>query len=555
MRRIVLASMILLPFIPFILVLGIGYYYFTTSLESSTVSSMERIVEDHRQMIESFLQERKADLAFICNSYTFKELSTPPKLRDVFVYLQKKSHAFSDLGIFNEAGLHVAYHGPFKLTGKTYKDAAWYKEVIRQKYYISDVFLGYRQIPHFVIAVAQEEEGKTWVIRATIDTFLFNGLVEKIRIGSTGEAYILNAKGILQTERRSGGNLMDNISDTIDYLHAFDGIKTFINGHSKDEKYLYATTWLKDKQWLLVVRQKKSDAFKALRSATYLIVLISFIGGAVITSVAFYLTNRIVGRMEKMGDEKDRLSQQLIGASRLAEIGEMAAGFAHEINNPLQIINSEQALIEMIISELKETGCLPETESLADLEDSVNQIKLQISRCAGITQSILKFARQSEPVPRNIDLRNFIPEVTAMISKKASVEGITIKQEIKDDIPAIQADPGQLQQVLINLYNNAIDAIIERHGSEGGKLVVEAGPKENGKVEISVQDNGSGISLESQNKVFSPFFTTKPAGKGTGLGLSVCYGIISNMGGDMAFSSEKSVGTTFTIQLPAQKNI
>ena len=551
MRRIILASMILVPFIPFILSLGTGYYYFTTSIENSTISSMKRIVEDHRKMIESFLDERKRDLDFIFQSYAFRDLSQPEELKKVFDHLQRGSDAFVDLGIFNEAGLHVAYHGPFKLAGKLYKDAYWFKEVMKHDYYISDIFLGYRQIPHFVIAVTKEEMGFKWVVRTTIDTVTFNTIVEGVRIGKTGEAYILNAKGGLQTEPRSGGKLMDRHSEGIKYPASPGVIETFIDKGAAGEKYLYATTWLKNNQWLLVVRQEKADAFKALRSASYLIVLISLIGGGVIVAVAFYLTDRIVRRMEKMDAEKKHLSQQLIGASRLAELGEMAAGFAHEINNPLQIIKNEQSLIEIILSELKEAGQLKESESLAELEDSIDQITVQISRCAEITQAILKFGRQSEPRPQEIDLRNFIPEITGMVSNKASVHGIVLEQDLAENTPMIHGDPTQLQQVLLNLYNNAMDAIIEQHGNFGGRLVVQAVPEENGQVKIRVEDNGCGVSPENLEKIFSPFFTTKPVGKGTGLGLSVCYGIINDMGGMMEISSKKGTGTTFTIRLPA----
>ena len=209
MKKTVLASMILVPFFPFILALGTGYYYFTTSLETSTIASIKRIVGDHGQMIESFLRERKSDLSYILDSYTFQELSQPLNLSAVFKNLQLKSNAFSDLGIFNAAGVHVAYQGPYKLTGKHYKDAYWFKEVVKHGYYISDIFLGYRQIPHFIIAVSREGQNGKWVIRATIDTLMFNHLVEKVRIGKTGEAFILDANGRLQTEPRSGGDLLN----------------------------------------------------------------------------------------------------------------------------------------------------------------------------------------------------------------------------------------------------------------------------------------------------------------------------------------------------------
>ena len=229
----------------------------------------------------------------------------------------------------------------------------------------------------------------------------------------------------------------------------------------------------------------------------------------------------------------------------------MATGIAHEINNPLQIMKSEQTLIDTILEDLKEKGEIKESEDLKEIEDSIDQIKLQIDRCSKITHAVLKFGRESKVVSTDVDLGVFIPEVISMVENKATVEGITVTQEISKDISPIQGDPGQLQQVLINLFNNAIDAIVERHGSEGGELAVGADQKEDGKVQISVKDNGTGISPENLKKVFSPFFTTKPVGKGTGLGLSVCYGIIDSMGGVMEVSSQKGAGTTFTIDLPA----
>jgi len=550
-KRFILGNMILVPLITFILILGIGYYHFATSIETSTIATTKRIVEDHRHMICSFLSERKANLEFILHSYKFEELAEPQTLYDVFGRLQKESSTFVDLGVFNEEGIHVNYQGPYRLVGRDYGEEYWFKEVIRKGSYISDIFLGFRRVPHFIIALKREEAGKTWVLRATIDTYLFNDLVKKVRIGKTGEAYLINTDGIFQTERRSGGNLLEKDPENIKYPGPHEGINTFIEKDTRGDSFIYATTWIKGRKWLLVVRQEKADAFRALRSASYLIVLITIIGGGAIVGIAFYLTDRMVRRMETMDADKEQLSGQLIRASRLAELGEMATGFAHEINNPLQVIKSEHSLIEVILSELKEAGDLKSSESLSELEDSMNQIDLQIGRCSGITQSILKFGRQSEPVFQNIDLKNFIPEVTAMVEKKASVNGIELKQEISEDTPPVHGDPGQLQQVLLNLYNNAIDAITARHSSEGGELVIGAGPKENMKVKIFVRDNGSGISPENQKKIFSPFFTTKPVGKGTGLGLSVCHGIIDSMNGVMEVKSEMGVGTTFTISLPA----
>jgi two-component system, NtrC family, sensor kinase len=554
LQDMILVCMILVPLVPFLLTVLIGYYYFTSALENRTVSATRRIVDDHRHMIDFFLQERKADLEFILHSYDFDYLAQHENLLKVFERLQIKSNTFVDLGVFNQDGVHVAYQGPYKLTGRIYKDEDWFSEVMKKGYYTSDIFLGFRRVPHFVIAMAKQEGPKTWVIRATIDTYMFSDMVKKVRIGKTGEAYLLNREGIFQTERRSGGNILDRDPDFAKYIKDDSIIKTFVSRDFQNFEYFFAITWLKDKEWLLVVRQETRDAFSDLRHASYLILLISVVGGGAILALAFFLTNRIIERMIKTDMEKDRLKEQLIRAGRLAELGEMAAGFAHEINNPLQIIKSEQALIKMILSELVEKGLINAPEEMAEVEDSVNQIELQVNRCSAITHQILKFGRKSEITPQDIDLTEFIPDVTHMVSNKASVNGVDVRLKISDNTPLVHGDAGQLQQVLINLFNNALDAINERHGVQGGELIISSGPDGNNMVRVSVKDNGCGISTEDQKKIFSPFYTTKPVGKGTGLGLSVCYGIIDAMGGSLDVASEKGLGTTFTIRLPASLN-
>ena len=298
-----------------------------------------------------------------------------------------------------------------------------------------------------------------------------------------------------------------------------------------------------------MVRQESVDAFQALREAGYRIVLIAIIGGILIACAAIFLSRYIVKRLEKTDQEKGELGRQLVRAGRLAELGEMSAGFAHEINNPLQIIKSELALIRVVWKDIWRTYHLKDDENTLQMTDCLVQIQKQTDRCGQITQGILKFARQSEPVSQQIELQKFIPDVVQMVSKQAQVSNIHIDIRIPEDIPLIWGDPGQLQQVFLNLLNNASDAIKERHGTAGGDIQIGAAPENNGSVKIWVRDNGIGISEKHNKNIFSPFFTTKPVGKGTGLGLSVCYGIIENMGGSMDFISNRETGTTFTLAL------
>ena len=552
LKRSILTNMIIVPFIPFLLALGVSFYFFTTALENNTVNSLKRIVEDHCDMIESFLVERQSDLEFITNTYSFEEINSTKAINTIFENLKNRSGAFVDLGLFDSQGIHIRYFGKYQLKGKEYKDEVWFKKVMQTGYYISDVFLGYRNIPHFIIAVRQNSGDKTWVLRATIDTLFFDTLVSKVRIGRTGEAYILNKNGIAQTVRRSGGiRLLEKDHELPKFPKSENSIHTFIKSDSAKNKYLYATIWLKNREWLMVVRQEKKDAYKSLYSALYISLMIMVIGGAIIVVIAIYTTEHILKRIEQLGIEKESLGNQLIRAAQLAEIGEMAAGFAHEINNPLQIIKSEYTLIETLMDDVFDQAGMEKNEDIIDIEDSLDQIKLQVNRCSEITHAILKFGRKNETKEQLLRPFVVIPEIISMIEKKAVVGGIEIIKSISEQAPGFMGDPSQFQQVILNLFNNAMDAIEERHGSSGGRLSVAVCRKNENRVEIKITDNGTGISPENIEKVFSPFFTTKPVGKGTGLGLSVCYGIIESFGGTMKVNSEQNVGTTFVISLPA----
>lgn len=550
-RRSILTNMIIVPFIPFILAISVGFYYFTTSLENNTTASMKRIVSDHRNMIESFLMERKADLEFVTNAFQYDQINQKETIDAIFENLKKQSGAFIDLGLFDPQGIHVRYSGKYELQGKTYADELWFKQVMQNGSYISDIFLGYRRLPHFVVAIKHGSGKNTWVLRATIDTLYFDRMISQVRIGKTGEAYILNKDGISQSERRSSNiQVMEKDPEFADFSKSEEAIHTFIKTDSSGIKYLYAVTWLKDKEWMLVVRQEKKDAYRFLYTAVYINLIIMILGVAVIIVVATFITDRILKQIEKLGREKKSLGNQLIRAAQLAEIGEMAAGFAHEINNPLQIIKSEHALIETLLEDISHKMDEKGKRDLDEIEDSLGQIKLQVNRCSEITHAILRFGRKNEIRQETLNPCRVIPEIIHMIEKKAEVNGIEIIRHLSEDSPEFIGDTSQFQQVMLNLFNNAMDAITERHGSKGGMLKIETGVKDKKFLIVKIMDNGAGISRENISKIFSPFFTTKPVGKGTGLGLSVCYGIIESFGGTMEVTSEENVGTAFIISLP-----
>ncbi len=545
-RQMILLRVLLVPFVTVLLVFGTLVYYFATTLRSQEETELTRIADGHRSMIESFLKERALDLQYVASARGYAEISSKDVMSRIFSALRARWQAFFDIGVFDEEGNHVVYIGPYDLEGKNYAQTEWFLRVQEEGVYISDVFLGYRNVPHFVIAVRRNEGDRVWYLRATIDSFFFNELVEDVRIGSTGEAYIINRQGVLQTRRRSGGSLMD-----LDVEHAMYAVgeKAIASFSAKDRagtRYLYATGKIAPTEWLLVVRQSINDAYAPLFRAVLIAITITFGGGAIVVSMAFFLASGVANQLALAEAEKRRMGTQLIMAGKLAEVGEMSAGVAHEINNPLQVIKSEETYMRDILDEIEQNGLTDQSENFGLLRESLDQLGLMVDRGRRITTGLLGFARQSETTIQTVNLRELIPAVVGMVDHRAELENIRIVQEFDTELPAFRSDPAELQQIFLNLLNNAIDAVKEK--GKGEIRVAAIG--EDSDIIITITDDGCGIAPDHIEKIFMPFFTTKPVGQGTGLGLSTCYGIIDRLGGKISVSSELHVGSVFTIRFP-----
>ena len=545
-RKMLIVRVFLLPFSVLILVYGTIIYFFSTYSSQQVKNELVRIANDHRNLIDQFLFEKASILQFTAASFSKDELSSKSNLETLLKNLQAQSKAFVDLGMFDENGRHVAYAGPFDLAGKSYAQADWFKAVQTRNVFISDEFLGYRKIPHFIIAVKKEENQQVWYLRATIDTYYFNDLVENIRIGRTGEAYIVNRAGILQTKRRSGGLIMEIDSNFADYaIEKSVGTAFFSDGGFRDG-YLYASAPILQNGWILIVRQSINDAYSHLAVS----ILVSFLfilgGGVVVVLMGFFLSSNVATRLKLADMEKREMKTQLILAGKLAEVGEMSTGIAHEINNPLQVMKSEVAMIQSLTEDIEPAIGEKAADTLAQLKDSTQEIGIQIDRCSKITQGLLNFARKRESAKESISLERFVPKMVQLVDQRARLENIRIVQEIESQLPDITSDANQLQQVFLNLFNNAIYALKGRPSAE---IRVRVGRK-NSAVLVSIADNGCGFSPENMEKAFVPFFTTKPVGQGTGLGLSTVYGIIQGLGGDITLTSEQGAGSEFQIHLP-----
>jgi PAS domain S-box-containing protein len=236
--------------------------------------------------------------------------------------------------------------------------------------------------------------------------------------------------------------------------------------------------------------------------------------------------------------EHRRMEEQLFHTEKLASLGSLSAGVAHEMNNPIGIIlGFSELLLEKFPGDSKEYKML-------------QVIARQGNSCQRIVENLLAFARIPEKAATETDVVEDIQKVVNVVTNTLLTRKVDLKKEIKDDLPMVRGDGQQLEQVFLNIINNAVAAM----GDGGGILAISA-QRSNDMVRISFTDTGTGIPLANKDKIFEPFFTTKKVGEGTGLGLSVSYGIVSKFGGDIRVKSQTAAeggepGTTFTVLLP-----
>jgi two-component system NtrC family sensor kinase len=235
---------------------------------------------------------------------------------------------------------------------------------------------------------------------------------------------------------------------------------------------------------------------------------------------------------------RHRTHEKLMRSDRLAMIGQLAAGVAHEINNPLGSI--------LLFSRL----VMQQSPVAGRVRENLERIEKETKRCHAIVKSLLDFARERKPLVEAVDVNNAIESTLKLFEGQFLFQNIQIVRDYAAGLPAIRADQSQLQQVFMNIILNAADAM----GGKGKLLLTTRMTKEEGTVEIAVSDTGSGIAPENLDRIFDPFFTTKGVGHGTGLGLSVSYGIIQAHNGDITASNNPAGGATFTISLPVQES-
>ena len=482
--------------------------------------SFRRRVESCRSIIQLFLSERLNDLQLIFRTHPVSYLKQESDLKMMFREVNRDGEYFNDLGIIDQRGFYVSYVGPYDLRSNDYSITPWFTELMKKTVYISDVFLGYRNYPHFIMAVLRQEGGANWILRATVATESLSLLLAGVNIGKTSEVFLLNDKGVYQTTSESGGTVMERSYFDLKDFSDESGIKIIGNK-------IVAFSWLKEPHWLLIVQQDYSEFFADREFADH--ATLGFLGVSLFSLlfVALISMSYIVRNIKRMDRQTIDLSKKLIISEKMATLGQLAAGVAHEINNPLAIIQSEIDLMR-------------ENEHPSTAVGSLSNIEDQIDRCSRIIRNLLGFSRRIKSGRQPLDINELIKEVQTLYMKWASTAGISIVANLSEELPMVVADPFEIGQILINLVSNAIDAY---EGNGGGTIQIGSWADRGEFLHVSVTDFGCGILEKDLKLIFDPFFTTKRAGKGAGLGLAICCSIMQNHGGQIAVKSKYGEGT------------
>jgi len=509
---------------------------YNSMISDSKQLHLRAIAESQANTLDLYLSEREVNLANLVNDPNLKTQPTSQGMQAYLARLKKSSEAFVDIGYFDSTGVQSAYAGPYPaLEKKDYSEEEWYVRLTEGEtdYIITDIYLGFRGRPHFTIAVRNVTGAESIVLRATLDPQKIYDYLTSLEGSNEVIASIVNREGYYQLVTEQVDTMLER-SPFIPPGEPSTGAE--IQQVAGDE-ITYAYSWLNAADWALIVQPSLVRTSSLLGDARVRIIAIA---------VAFVLIGFVVAifRARKLVEiqiESDRTRAQLEHASKLATVGELAAGIAHEINNPLAAINEEAGLVKDFLN--PEYGREIDRGALSEHLDSIQE---SVFRCRDITHKLLGFVRKTEMEFRVHSVNQLIDGVLdGLLGPEMAVSNIEIKRDYDDSIPEFNTDGNGLQQVFLNIIKNSIDALEDKPGE------ISISTEQIGQsVRIRISDTGCGMKPEQLERVFLPFYTTKEVGKGTGLGLSVSYGIVKSLGGKIEVSSSLGEGTTFTITLP-----
>ncbi len=539
LRRFSIILMSIVALAPLIIMTVVNYFQYQKAMRADMVFPVTRQTSNTRQALQSFISTRRSALDFVIRGSGYEDLSNHDKLAALLGNLKTAFGGFIDIGLIDSSGNQVSYVGPYSLEGKNYKEQDWFHEVCLRGVYVSDVFMGYRGFPHFVIAIMHDRGDRAfYILRATLDSDMLYRDILSQNLRPSSDAFLINKYGVLQTPSHFFGKVLDTIplaippySPKTEVIESTYGAKKLLMGYA----------FVEESPFILIETVQLSSYMENWLSIRMQLIWFLLASVVVVLGVIIWGAYHMVGRIRDADLKRTKMLHEIEYTNKMASIGRVAAGVAHEINNPMAIINENAGMIRDILTV---TDNFPQRDKIAKY---VNSIVASVDRVSKITHRLLGFAKRMDPQIELINLKELIDEVLSFLGKEALHRNITISYDFSPDLPDIESDRGQLQQVFLNIVTNAIEAV-----KDGGQIEISGRLRPDGRIDCLVRDNGPGIAKEDLERIFEPFFTTKKA-HGTGLGLSITYGIVEKLGGEIKVESNLGEGTTFIVTLPVSR--
>lgn len=520
---------------PLLIVAGLGYSNYNELFRQTEEEQVSWQMGGSIKSIEYMMNNLESMVLFVAKRDRYSELISGKTLEDLFIRLHRQYSFFADLGVIDQQGIQQQYFGPHDLDGADYSSEVWFKAVMAKGVYISKVYTGYRQTPHFAVAVSKldPETQQRWVLRTTIDAAKLQLYVNTIKTNASDDLFLIDEEGILQTASTYFGETLSRFDGDIN-----QGIRRVVT--REGDTVFQAIGPIANTPWSLVLIDKNythDNDWKNFRNELLIIILSCLV---LAVAIVFTIVTLLVRQLRRADEMQISMLKEAEHTEKLASIGRLAAGVGHEINNPLAIIDQKTGLIEdfLLMS--------PDFDNKETISDSLKVITQSVGRCKTITHRLLGFARRTSVVNEHLQINQIMGEVLKFLESEMLYNRIKATLHLQEDLPDVLSDKVSLQQVFLNIINNAIDAI-----GKNGEITIRTNLIA-GSIRVIIEDNGPGIDENILPHIFEPFYTTKETGKGTGLGLSITFGLIKKLGGDITVRSQPNQGSAFTITIPQE---
>ncbi|MCD6388115.1 MAG: hypothetical protein J7L69_01800 [Desulfobulbaceae bacterium] len=530
-----------LTFIPLGILTAIFYQMSSEEILNELNEETKINSENAALELNLYFEEYINNLGYITVLYSRKELTNQKTLQLIFQEFKKSHKGFLELDVLDEQGKILTstsgLHQSCLKTGLGH----WLDNVKKREAYTS-TSCGNKHNPHLVIGrYITNAKGESFILRGTLNNLVLGDLLGKFRLADIQDVFLSDSKQQLLTRSKYFGNpgkkvpypFMEHLPDSGQITDK----SLFI---SKNKFLIIGASHLSGTNFTVGVVITESQFLRLMSRTTSQIMYIMIPAGVMLLLFIIGFVSYAIDRLYLGDMQRNLYMEQLEQTDKLSSIGRLAAGVAHEVNNPLAIINEKAGLLQDLFT------FVDEYKNDKRLMDTVDAIITAVERAGTITHRLLGFSRKMNSSVEECEPAQVINDVIGFVKKEAEYKNITIDINLDETMPRIITDRGKLQQILLNLATNAFHAM-----DEGGRLEIKGTmDKKKQKIFIKIHDNGCGISPESLKHIFDPFFTTKSRAGGTGLGLAISHGLIHDLKGSLDVESTVGVGTTFTITLP-----